>query len=213
MNNKIILGIALSLALSSFTPALLAEKTTADTTKDAVTTQQDTGDTSSIDTQLESDTQSDTSKPTVIIENTPEENQKDVNEIDNKILEYDFKGVQSLRGENGLNDLSFAAENKHLPADRLPIVRNYFQQPPLIPHRVREYKITTNHNKCLTCHSWKNYKKSKATKISQTHFVDREGNAQSTVAARRYFCNQCHVPQVDAKPLVENEFKPVDDLK
>jgi len=213
MNNKIILGIALSLALSSFTPTLLAEKTTADTTKDAVTTQQDTGgDTSSVDTP------SDTDKPTVIIENIPETNQKDVNEteskiIETKILEYDFKGVQSLRGENGLNDLSFAAENKHLPADRLPIMRNYFQQPPLIPHRIREYKITTNHNKCLTCHSWKNYKKSKATKISQTHFSDREGNAQSTVAARRYFCNQCHVPQVDAKPLVENEFKPVDDLK
>ncbi|MCK5903201.1 MAG: nitrate reductase cytochrome c-type subunit [Cocleimonas sp.] len=126
---------------------------------------------------------------------------------------YDFSGVNSLRGNNGLKEMALPTKSKQLPADRAPIERNYFQQPPLVPHRVREYQITINNNKCLACHSWKTYQKSGATKISQTHFEDREGNAQSTVAARRYFCNQCHVPQVDAKPLVENEFKPVDDLK
>ncbi|MCK5897040.1 MAG: nitrate reductase cytochrome c-type subunit [Cocleimonas sp.] len=125
----------------------------------------------------------------------------------------EFVGVTSLRGEHGLKDISQIADNKQLPADSLPIARNYFQQPPLVPHRVREYKITRNNNKCLSCHSWKNYEKARATKISQTHFADRNGNAQSTVAARRYFCNQCHVPQVNAKPLVENGFKPVNELK
>ena len=31
----------------------------------------------------------------------------------------------------------------------------------------------------------------------------------ANVSARRYFCTQCHVPQADAQPLVENTFKPV----
>jgi len=124
----------------------------------------------------------------------------------------DFNGVSSLRGGAALDGGLDAPEIKLLPSDSLPIARNYFQQPPMIPHRVREYKITVRNNKCMSCHSWNNYKKAKATKVSQTHFEDRDGNAQSTLAARRYFCNQCHVPQVDAKPLVENNFMPVNEL-
>lgn len=128
------------------------------------------------------------------------------------MTKIDFKGVNSLRGGSALDRDSDVADIKLLPVDSLPIARNYFQQPPLIPHRIREYKITVRNNKCMTCHSWKNYKKAKATKVSQTHFEDRDGNAQSTLAARRYFCTQCHVPQVDTKPLIENSFKPVSDL-
>jgi cytochrome c-type protein NapB len=30
--------------------------------------------------------------------------------------------------------------------------------------------------------------------------------------SRRYFCTQCHVPQTDVKPLVENRFQTIDDL-
>jgi len=87
------------------------------------------------------------------------------------------------------------------------------QQPPLIPHKIDNYKITLKYNKCLTCHSWKNYKRYGATKISQTHFEDRDANVLANISARRYFCTQCHVPQVDAQPLVENEFKPVEALR
>ncbi|MBU0654262.1 MAG: nitrate reductase cytochrome c-type subunit [Gammaproteobacteria bacterium] len=97
-------------------------------------------------------------------------------------------------------------------SDSEVVDRNYFQQPPMIPHKVEEYRITANNNKCMSCHSWDNYKKNNATKISQTHFKDRDGKDHSSLAARRYFCNQCHVPQVDAPPLVENEFKPVKEL-
>lgn len=97
-------------------------------------------------------------------------------------------------------------------SDSEVVDRNYFQQPPMIPHKVEEYRITANNNKCMSCHSWDNYKEANATKISQTHFKDRDGKDHSTLAARRYFCNQCHVPQVDAQPLVENEFKPVKEL-
>jgi len=150
------------------------------------------------------------------------------NEIDTKAVEsiksdiksvappkrdYEFSGVKSLRGETGIVDADKSASVKRMQPDIEPIFRNYFQQPPMIPHRTREYKITLRYNKCMSCHGWDVYKKAKATKISQTHFADRDGNAQSSLAARRYFCTQCHAPQVDAEPLVENKFTPVHDLE
>ena len=46
-----------------------------------------------------------------------------------------------------------------------------------------------------------------ATKVSLTHFKDRDGRELSNISPRRYFCTQCHVPQTDAKPLVDNTFQ------
>lgn len=117
--------------------------------------------------------------------------------------------VQSLRGVNDLENQSNTVVVKKNIRDRDPIERDYVQQPPLIPHHIKGYKINMKFNKCLTCHSWTNYKDAGATKISQTHFSDRENNVMANVAARRYFCTQCHVPQADATPLVENTFEPV----
>ena len=121
--------------------------------------------------------------------------------------------VQSLRGLSDLESASNSAEIKNWIRDRDPIPRDYIQQPPLIPHKIDSYTINLKFNKCLTCHSWANYKEAGATKISQTHFADRESNVMANVAARRYFCTQCHVPQVDAKPLVENTFEPVKAIR
>jgi cytochrome c-type protein NapB len=121
--------------------------------------------------------------------------------------------VQSLRGFNAIDDISEVPTWKRLPKDHDPIERNYIHQPPMIPHKVESYKITRRYNKCLTCHSWANYRSAGATKISATHFKDRDGNDLSNIAALRYFCTQCHVPQVDAKPLVENIFTPVDSIR
>jgi cytochrome c-type protein NapB len=116
--------------------------------------------------------------------------------------------VVSLRGDQDISEASQSVELKHWQ-DRDPIPRDYVQQPPLIPHTNEGYVINLKFNKCLTCHSWANYKQAKATKISQTHFSDREGNDLANVSARRYFCTQCHVPQADATPLVENTFAPL----
>ncbi len=118
--------------------------------------------------------------------------------------------VKSLRGSTQLDTPSDTVEVKKNINDEAPIKRDYVHQPPLIPHTIKGYKINMKYNKCLTCHSWANYKRAGATKISLTHFEDRSGAAHSNVAARRYFCTQCHVPQADAKPLVENNFKSVD---
>ncbi|TYK65902.1 nitrate reductase cytochrome c-type subunit [Colwellia echini] len=84
--------------------------------------------------------------------------------------------------------------------------RNYPMQPPVIPHTTRSYEVNKNNNKCLSCHSRHRTEKSQAPMISVTHYMDRDGNFLADVSPRRYFCNQCHVTQVDAKPLVENTF-------
>ncbi|NGZ27689.1 MAG: hypothetical protein G8345_12475 [Magnetococcales bacterium] len=84
--------------------------------------------------------------------------------------------------------------------------------PPLIPHNVEGYVIDTRQNKCLTCHSWAKAREAHATKISLTHFRNRFGTETADVSPQRYFCTQCHVPQRDVAPLVQNEFKPVNAL-
>jgi len=117
--------------------------------------------------------------------------------------------VSSLRGATEINQETSAPAAKHYNKDHEPIPRDYVQQPPLIPHKITNYRINLKSNKCLSCHSWANYRESGATKISQTHFESRDKNVLANVSARRYFCTQCHVPQVNAKPLVENKFEPV----
>ncbi len=124
----------------------------------------------------------------------------------------DMGGVQSLRGLEELDANNTADSLKRVPRDRETFERDYLHQPPLIPHQIRGYKVDLNSNKCLSCHSWQNYKKTGATKVSMTHFETRDGQQLSDVSPRRYFCNQCHVPQADAKPLVDNNFNSVKPL-
>ncbi|MCK4865043.1 MAG: nitrate reductase cytochrome c-type subunit [Gammaproteobacteria bacterium] len=121
--------------------------------------------------------------------------------------------VESLRGAHPMDEPAKAPQVMKWQNDREPITRDYMQQPPLIPHKTKGYRINIKSNKCLTCHSWANYKEAGATKISQTHFNDRENNVLANIAPRRYFCTQCHVPQVNAKPLVENIFNPLQTIK
>ncbi len=121
----------------------------------------------------------------------------------------DIGGVQSLRGVVELDAHNRAVKLKRIPRDRGTFERDYLHQPPLIPHQIRGYKIDLNSNKCLSCHSWTNYKKIGATKVSFTHFDTRDGTQLSDVSPRRYFCHQCHVPQADAQPLVKSTFIPM----
>lgn len=91
-------------------------------------------------------------------------------------------------------------------------VRAYPEQPPTIPHTIRDYQITKNTNRCLECHNRIQTGISGAPMISITHFMDRDFQALADVAPRRYFCLQCHVPQTKAKSSVGNTFKDVDIL-
>lgn len=90
--------------------------------------------------------------------------------------------------------------------------RAYPMQPPPIPHKITAYQIDLNANKCMSCHARTRTEDSQAPMISVTHFMDREGNFLADVSARRYFCTQCHVPQVERDALIENTFKDVHQM-
>lgn len=122
-------------------------------------------------------------------------------------------GQASLRGLVELDRTREADLFKPVPKDRSPYVSDYVYQPPLIPHKIRGYELSTNANKCLSCHSFKKSVESGATKISVTHYETREGQVLSDVSPRRYFCLQCHVVQTDTRVLIENNFKRVESLQ
>ncbi|MBW6287243.1 nitrate reductase cytochrome c-type subunit [Pseudomonas aeruginosa] len=100
-----------------------------------------------------------------------------------------------------------AEENKDLKRER-----NYPEQPPTIPHSIVGYRIDKDSNKCLSCHSRANSARTQAVMISITHYMDRDGQPLAAVSPRRYFCVQCHVPQQDVKPLVDNRFENIDQI-
>lgn len=124
--------------------------------------------------------------------------------------------AQSVDAANANRDIPIEAKSQadmfKVDRDQPPIQRNYLQQPPIIPHTVKGYKITKNFNKCLDCHAWNRVQETGATKVGISHFKDRDGKELNNISPRRYFCLQCHVPQYNAKPLVNNTFKPVDSM-
>lgn len=90
--------------------------------------------------------------------------------------------------------------------------RAYPMQPPTIPHKIDQYQVDTNANKCMSCHSRRRTQESQAPMVSVTHYQDRDGNFLADISARRYFCNQCHVVQNQVDPLLGNEFVDIDEL-
>jgi nitrate reductase cytochrome c-type subunit len=120
--------------------------------------------------------------------------------------------VATLRGDAPLVEQPTAPAMQKVSNEDLRRTRNYPEQPPTIPHHIRDYRINLNTNKCLTCHSRKATADSQAPMVSITHFMDRDGQFLATVSPRRYFCTQCHVPQLQAPPLVENTFVDIDTL-
>lgn len=126
-------------------------------------------------------------------------------------LAFAAEGTKSMRGiDVGAPDQ--AAEVKDYvgkrPGTQAPVARTFSTQPPVIPHAVENFdEINLEGNQCMDCHSAANFKKKKAPVVGDSHFIDREGKKLPEASSARYNCNQCHVPQVDAPPLVENSFK------
>ncbi|HSD36246.1 MAG TPA: nitrate reductase cytochrome c-type subunit [Rhodocyclaceae bacterium] len=90
--------------------------------------------------------------------------------------------------------------------------RAYTMQPPTIPHKVDNYRVDKNFNQCMSCHARSRTEETQAIPIGATHYMDRSGNMLAQVSPRRYFCQQCHVPQMDVKPIVSNNFQDVDSV-
>jgi cytochrome c-type protein NapB len=117
-------------------------------------------------------------------------------------------GVVSLRGDLPIPVTEPASEPHKYINDKENIPRNFEQQPPLTPHTNEKYTINLKENGCLECHmKLPGDEEAKSVEMSESHFIDRNGNKLDRPAGNRHFCTQCHVPQIDAKPLVENTFQ------
>ncbi|WP_353475834.1 nitrate reductase cytochrome c-type subunit (plasmid) [Salipiger sp. H15] len=119
-------------------------------------------------------------------------------------------GIQSLRGVSVDQELD---PPEVYPQQLGREVRNYRQQPPVIPHSMTQYQIDLRTNQCLSCHDWSNAGDRGAPTLSMTHYLDRNGNQLDTVAGTRWFCTQCHVPQADAPALVGNDFEASSEMR
>jgi len=120
----------------------------------------------------------------------------------------DATKVSSLRGNNALDaEAKPIAKKKQLKSGD-GIERNWELQPPSIPHDISKDRITLKGNTCMKCHSEANHEKEKAPAVSKSHYVTRDMKVLNKLSSRRYFCNQCHAPQADVDPLVENTFEP-----
>ncbi|MDD2721836.1 MAG: nitrate reductase cytochrome c-type subunit [Gallionella sp.] len=101
-----------------------------------------------------------------------------------------------------------AGQNKVLP-------RAYLNAPPQIPHDIADFlPITKDNNMCIACHTlpdqWGKVREpGTATPIPPSHYTDlrRDRNKVTDhLINARFNCNQCHVPQANTTPLVENTF-------
>ena len=118
--------------------------------------------------------------------------------------------LESLRGMEPVTATEPPPALRDYINDKENIPRTFNEQPPLVPHEVDKYTINLTENKCLECHMKQAGKdKAKSVEMSEAHFTDRNGNKLDHPSASRHFCNQCHVPQIDAMPLIGSNFQPI----
>ncbi|NMP32218.1 nitrate reductase cytochrome c-type subunit [Thalassotalea sp. M1531] len=121
-------------------------------------------------------------------------------------VQAESSNIATLRDNTALNEQKKTTAIPKVINSDIKQKRSYPMQPPIIPHTTRNYEVTLNSNKCMSCHSRQRTEESQAPMVSVTHYMDREGNFLAEISPRRYFCNQCHVNQFDTKPEVENTF-------
>lgn len=115
---------------------------------------------------------------------------------------------QTLRGTDAATADQLFAEAAYQgkrPGSQEGYARTYSTQPPLIPHAVENFdEVSLQDNQCLECHSPATAAKKQAPMVGEKHFVP---GSKTQLSNARYACVMCHVPQADAKPLVENTFQ------
>jgi cytochrome c-type protein NapB len=89
------------------------------------------------------------------------------------------------------------------------IERTFVGQPPMVPHTVDQYvPLTMEENACLECHITTELRGQKVPRVGESHFSKtlKRRDGSPAVSMDRFQCDTCHVPQVDAKPLVDSKF-------
>lgn len=90
------------------------------------------------------------------------------------------------------------------------IERAFENAPPMIPHNLDGLlPITKDNNSCTSCHLPEIAEAVAATPMPKSHFYDLRNNKdlQGQMDENRFNCVACHATQVDAPPLVGNNFK------
>lgn len=121
--------------------------------------------------------------------------------------------LQTIRGadvpdaDQAPQDLAYQGKR---PGELKLIERTFEGQPPLIPHSIANYdEITVTENPCMECHISNDFKGKRMPRVSDSHLTapPTAEKPEPVLSMNRWQCNSCHVPQVDAKPLVENSFQ------
>lgn len=105
--------------------------------------------------------------------------------------------------------------NEQFPGSSQLLQRSYPGAPAQIPHNIESFiPVSKDNNMCKGCHDrpddiGKPKTPGLATAIPASHYTDlRFGGKQGkTLVGARTVCTQCHVPQANVKPLVENTFE------
>lgn len=124
----------------------------------------------------------------------------------------DEASIATLRGETALQDNPEPPAFPRVENRDIKRQRSYPMQAPTIPHKIDNYQVDRYSHKCMSCHSRRRVEESRAPMVSVTHYMDRDGNFLAEISPRRYFCGQCHVPQYDIDPAIENTFQDVGEL-
>lgn len=118
--------------------------------------------------------------------------------------------VASLRGSDAATPDQAPVVHEQIgkkPGLQDKVARTFVGQPPVIPHATENFdEVTLSDNQCLECHGPQNHVKKSAPRISDSHLVSATGQKLADADGRRHACQLCHVPQFDAKPLVDNQF-------
>lgn len=118
----------------------------------------------------------------------------------------------SVENENSvalLGDVNYTGVQA---GESVVLERSFENAPPLVSHTMEEMlPITKDNNICLTCHTKELAADMNTKPAPASHYFDFQANKPSgdTVSNERFNCDQCHIAQTDAKPLVGNKFQAV----
>jgi cytochrome c-type protein NapB len=93
----------------------------------------------------------------------------------------------------------------------------YAGAPPQIPHNIDNLvPVTAENNQCVACHNTPGLigqkGKGQPTPMPESHYTDLRrtpGKVTKKLTGSRFVCTQCHAPQAEVDPLVENSSKNV----